>query len=272
MKIHAVTITALLVLVSPARAAEDFTGTKEVRLIQGDLGSPKAKTVVITGKAKIEKLLGTIKLTKKEPCACDHINHAVFVKNKGQVTVSLCDHCFDVGKNTYVMPPEFYKLYTAYWQEAAAVPAEQTKLAFDTYSGYFVSNKFEPDAAESFLVVTDQAKFDQVFGVAFVMGDKSHRLPKDAFKSNMVLAAIKRGNAFWEYKVEGVTVEQGVVQLRYAVASKATPDTIFACPLIVSVPNDNCKTAVFLENGKPVNKVKLGRALGGKPSSAKETP
>jgi len=155
---------------------------------------------------------------------------------------------------------------------ASTWAAEQTKLPFDIYSGYFVSNKFEPDAAASFVVVETQKQFDQVFGVAFVMGDKSHRLPKDAFKSNMVLAAIKRGHSVWEYKVTGVTVEEGVVQLRYAVASKATPDTIFACPLIVSVPKDNCKTAVFLENGKPVNKVKLGRALGRKPSSAKETP
>jgi hypothetical protein len=162
-----------------------------------------------------------------------------------------------VGKNTYVMPPEFYKLYTAYWQEAAAAPAEQTKLPYDTYSGYFVSNKFEPDAAESFLVVTDQAKFDQVFGAAFVMGDKSHRLPKDAFKSNMVLAAVKRGNAFWEYKMEGVTVEQGVVQLRYAVTSKATPDTTFACPLIVSVPKGDYKAVVFIEDGKNVKTVKV---------------
>ncbi len=136
--------------------------------------------------------------------------------------------------------------------------ADGTKLPFDTYSGYFVSSKFEPDAAESFLVITDQAKFDHVFGVAFVMGDKSHRLPKDAFKANVVLAAIKRGNAFWEYKVEGVTVEQGVVQLRTAAASKATPDTEFACPLIVSVPKDDYKAVVFVENGKRVKKLEVG--------------
>ena len=76
--------------------------------------------MVITDKAKIEKLVATIKLEKKVPCACDHIQHAVFVTDKGEITVSLCDHCFDVGKDTYRMPPEFYKLYTAYWQEASA--------------------------------------------------------------------------------------------------------------------------------------------------------
>ena len=106
-------------LAAPAWAAEDFTGTKELRLVHGDLGSPKAKTVVITDKAKIEKLVATIKLKKKEPCACDHVQHAIFVKDKGEITVSLCDHCFDIGTHTYVMPPEFYKLYTTYWQEAS---------------------------------------------------------------------------------------------------------------------------------------------------------
>ena len=146
--------------------------------------------------------------------------------------------------------------------------AEGTKLPFDTYSGYFVSNKFEPDAAASFVVINDQARFDQVFGVAFVMRDKSHRLPKDAFKSNIVLAAIKRGNALWEYKVEGVTVEQGVVQLRYAVTSRATPDTTFACPLIVSVPKGDYKAVVFIEDGKKVETVKVGP----KSQSPKEEP
>lgn len=150
--------------------------------------------------------------------------------------------------------------------------ADGTKLPFDTYSGYFVSNKFEPDAADSFLVITDQAKFDQVFGVAFVMRDKSHRLPKDVFKSSMVLAAIKRGNAFWEYTVEGVTVEQSVVQLRYAATSKATPDTTFTCPLIVSVPKNACKAVVFIENGKQAKTAKVAGKRREVGAASKETP
>ena len=118
-------------MAAPNWAAEDFTGTKELRLVNGDLGSPKAKTVVITDKAKIEKLLATIKLEKKEPCACDHIQHAIFVKDKGEITVSLCDHCFDVGKATYRMPPEFYKLYTAYWREASAPQSNDSQKPGD---------------------------------------------------------------------------------------------------------------------------------------------
>ena len=78
------------------------------------------------------------------------------------------------------------------------------------------------------------------------------------------------GNAFWEYKVEGVTVEQGVVQLRYAVTSKATPDTTFACPLIVSVPKGEYKAVVFIEDGKKVKTVKV--AANERSTASKETP
>ena len=138
-----------------------------------------------------------------------------------------------------------------------SLAAEPAKLTFDTYSGYFVSNKFEPDAAESFVVITDQEQFDKVFGVAFVMGDKSHHLPKDAFKSLMVIAPIKRGSAVVEYKVDGVTVKDGVVELRYTTTSKKSDTATFACPLIVSIPKGEYKAVQFVENGKAVKKVEV---------------
>lgn len=132
---------------------------------------------------------------------------------------------------------------------------DAAKLPFDTYSGYFVSNEFEPDAAESFVVINDQEQFDKVFGVAMVMQDKSHRLPTDAFKSNVVLAVIKRGNAVWEYKVEGVSMKNGVVELRYNATSTPSDSASFASPLIVSIPGDNYKAVEFVENEKPVKTV-----------------
>ncbi|MDY0170044.1 MAG: hypothetical protein RBS80_26100 [Thermoguttaceae bacterium] len=141
------------------------------------------------------------------------------------------------------------------------IAAEPAKLPHDTYSGYFVSNKFEPDAAQSFVVLTDQEQFDKVFGVAFVMNDKSHRLPKDAFKSLMVIAAIKRGNAFWEFKVEGVTVDEGVVQLRYKATSQKTPATTFSCPLIVSIPKGKYKAVEFVEDGRMMKEVEFGKGV-----------
>jgi hypothetical protein len=133
-----------------------------------------------------------------------------------------------------------------------APAGEPTKIPFDTYSGYFVSNQFEPKAVKSFVVIADQAQFDKVFGVAVVMGDKSHRLAKDAFKSNVVLAAIKRGKAVVEYKVDGVSVKNGVVELRYTTTSKKSDTATFACPLIVSIPKGKYKTVEFVENKKRV--------------------
>ncbi len=137
-------------------------------------------------------------------------------------------------------------------QAPPAPAAEKPKLPFDTYSGYFVSNTFEPDAAQSFVVILDQKQFNKVFGVAVVMNDKSHRLPKKAFQSQIVLAVVKRGSAHWQYKVEGVSVNQGVVELRYTTTSKASKSATFACPLIVSVPKGNYAAVAFTENGKPV--------------------
>lgn len=136
-----------------------------------------------------------------------------------------------------------------------AQAAAPVKLAFDTYSGYFVSNKFEPDAAESFLVISDQGQFDKVFGVAMAMGDKSHRLPNDAFKSNIVLAAIKRGAAVWEFKVEGATLKDDVFELRYTTTEKKSQSATFACPLIVSIPKGQYMAVRFVENGRVAKNV-----------------
>lgn len=140
---------------------------------------------------------------------------------------------------------------------AAAMAADAAKVPFDTYSGYFVSNKFEPDAAESFLVVADQSRFERVFGVAMVMNDRSHRLAKDAFQSKIVVAAVKRGKAVWEYKVEDVSVANGVVQLRYTTTAKQSDSASFACPLIVSIPKGIGTSVQFVENGKAVKTVAI---------------
>ena len=94
-----------------------------------------------------------------------------------------------------------------------ALSAEPAKLAFDTYSGYFVSNKFEPNAAESFVVIHDQEAFNKVFGAAFVMRDTRHRLPKDAFKSLIVIAPIIIGSFAigLPFGIKGVALSGSVV-------------------------------------------------------------
>lgn len=143
------------------------------------------------------------------------------------------------------------------WQACPVLGADAAKLKFDTYSGYFVSNQFEPDAAESFLVIPDQEQFDQVFGVAMVMQDQSHRLSQDAFKSNIVLTVIQRGKAIWDYTVESVTLAHGVVQLRYHTRGKKSDSATFACPLIVSIPKGEYKAIQFVDAKKPVKTIEI---------------
>ena len=138
------------------------------------------------------------------------------------------------------------------------VQAEPAKpVTFDTHDGYFVSNKFEPDAPASFVVLQDQKAFDKVFGSGFVMNDKHHRLPKDAFESKMVVAAIKRGKAVWTYKVDAVTADAGILTVGYTAKTEANPTTEFACPLIVSVPKGDNLAVQFVEDGKVVKKIDL---------------
>ena len=133
--------------------------------------------------------------------------------------------------------------------------AEPAKLKFETYSGYFVSNKFEPQAATSFVTASTQKQFDQVFGVAFVMRDKSHRLAPNAFKSQLVLAAIRRGMAFCTYQVTSVMKKNGVVQLHYKTTAKKSESASFACPLIISIPRGKYRAIEFHENNKLVKRL-----------------
>lgn len=137
-------------------------------------------------------------------------------------------------------------------------------IAFEVHDGYFVSNKFERDKPASFVAIQDRKRFDEVFGVAFVMGDKSNRLKPDAFKSKMVISAIKRGPAVTTYKVTSVTARRGTLFLQYEANTGVPGSATFACPLIVSVPKGPYSAVVFLENEKPVKTLKLGSRPAGR--------
>ena len=136
---------------------------------------------------------------------------------------------------------------------------ETTKLKFKTYSGYFVSNQFESDAPTSFLALDNQKLFDQVFGVAFVIGDKSPRLAPGALETELVLSAIRRGKAFCTYKVSCVSEEGGVLRLRYQTTSKKSDSASFSCPLIVSIPKGKYHAVEFHENDKLIKRLPIGK-------------
>lgn len=137
-------------------------------------------------------------------------------------------------------------------------PSQAAGVSYVVHNGYFVSNQFEPNDPASFVVAKNQNAFDKVFGMAMVMGDKSHRLPPDAFEKSIVVAAIHRGKAVWEYKVESVMLDGKTLTVRYSTATKPSETAEFACPLIVSVPKEDWTAVQFVEDGKVVKRVEVG--------------
>ncbi len=132
---------------------------------------------------------------------------------------------------------------------------DSSAVAFQIHDGYFVSNQFEPDAPTSFVVLKDQAAFDQVFGVAHVMRDKSQRLAADAFPGKIVVAAIHRGKAFVTYQVEHLVTDGKTLSLRYTTKYAPSDSAEFSCPLIVSLPKGDYQAVQFIEDGKEIKKL-----------------
>jgi len=128
-------------------------------------------------------------------------------------------------------------------------------VAHQTHNGYFVSNQFEPDAPTSFVVLKDQAAFDQIFGVAHVMRDKSQRLAADAFPEKIVVAAIHRGKAMVTYQVEHLVTDGKTLSLHYTTKSAPSDTAEFSCPLIVSLPKGDYQAVQFIEDGKEIKKL-----------------
>lgn len=142
------------------------------------------------------------------------------------------------------------------WSLAAAA----NDVACETYAGCFVSNRFQPASAASFVAVEDQAPFEKVFGVAKAVRDKSHRLAPDAFASRQVVATIHRGKPVVNYQVGCVSVDEAPPIVRYTTKCEPSATTRFACPLILSVPKGKCAVVQFVEDGKEIRKVALDPA------------
>jgi hypothetical protein len=148
---------------------------------------------------------------------------------------------------------------------ALAAPAPDTdtakgkKVEYDVHNGHFVRNDARLKGDASYLVFTNRDGFDKVFGTGAVMR-KQNFVPRDAFEKKMVVAVIKQGKAITEYKVDGVTADEGTLYVRYTAKAKGNGGSAdFASPLILSVDKDEYRTVVFLENGKEADKVTVGK-------------
>jgi hypothetical protein len=141
-------------------------------------------------------------------------------------------------------------------------PPAGAPVAFDIVNGYWVSKQFAPNEAASFVVFRDQKAFQAAFGVQAEMGTSVHPLPKDAFETRMVVAAVKREKDYRAYTVQAVTVEAGVLTLQYNTTgfarSRSAPDSMDKSNvLIISVPKGDYAAIKFVEDGKVVKKLDL---------------
>ena len=69
---------------------------------------------------------------------------------------------------------------------------EAQKVPYTVHSGYFRRNDSGLEDPLHALVIADQKRFDQVFGVAFTMGAKPKVLPEKAFDTLVVCALIRQ--------------------------------------------------------------------------------
>jgi hypothetical protein len=137
--------------------------------------------------------------------------------------------------------------------------ATESKVEFEMHNGYFLSNKSGVTDPETYLAITAPDQFNKFFGKGVVMGKKYNFLAAGAFDSKLVVAAVKKGNQIWTYKVDKIGAKDGVLYVRYEAMGGAPGNAMYASPMIVSVPKGDYKSVVFIENGKEAKKVDVGK-------------
>jgi hypothetical protein len=131
--------------------------------------------------------------------------------------------------------------------------AKGEKVESTTYSDYFVKNNSGVKDDAAYLVFTNQESYDKVFTLRPpLMGKKSVAMPNDVFEKNLVIAAIKRGNAITTYTIDKVTVDGDTLFIQYKAATGKASTATFASPLIVSAEKGKVKKVAFIENEKTV--------------------
>lgn len=132
-----------------------------------------------------------------------------------------------------------------------ALAADVKELTATRYTGHFERNDSGLKGEASFLSFADLASFEKVFGSAFM--PKSTFVKKDTFDTHVVVAVIHRGTKPWEYTVDKVSADDGVLTVKYTATAKDAGGTAtFASPLILSVEKGKYRSVVFIENGKEV--------------------
>ena len=141
-------------------------------------------------------------------------------------------------------------------QQAHSLIKQQAAVDYHQYQSYFEKNNSHLKGRVSYLAITDQAQFDRIFGAA-ATGAGNDFLPEEAFKTRLVVAAIKRGNSIREYKIKQVVSSKGKLYVWYDTEDRAQDSASYSSPLIVAVDKGNYREVVFMENGKRAGSVRL---------------
>lgn len=138
-----------------------------------------------------------------------------------------------------------------------------TKVEFQHYDkGYFEKNTSGLKGEFSLLAITTREKFDSVFGFGRVIGKLPPLLPteQDAFAKSLVVGVITRGTAVTTYKVEQVTADGNTLMVTYSSTTpKGGGTAMYASPMIIAVPRGTYTSVVFVENGKTLGKIAVGK-------------
>jgi len=139
-------------------------------------------------------------------------------------------------------------------QPSARAVAEERDVAFQRHdSSYFEKNNSGLKGEKSYLVLTDQAQFDKVFGPAARMGNNDF-LPAGAFANKIVVATIKRGG-MRKYSDVSVKEQNGILLVSYTATDSKPGSATFNVPLILAVEKGNYSGVIIMENGERVGVV-----------------
>ena len=134
-------------------------------------------------------------------------------------------------------------------------------VATTQHEGHFVNNTFRPNDPALFLLITEMADFEKVFGVGAVQGKRQNWVAANVFKTHTVAAIIRRGSSLWTFKVEKGELKDGTLALYIgSEQSPPSPNTQFASPMIVSFARADVSKVEFIENGKSVNVIAVPQA------------
>ncbi len=164
----------------------------------------------------------------------------------------------ELGPNRQPAPPH---VHPAPQPPPPRIEEAKRPMKATVYDGHFVKNTFIPEKGGSFLVFRDFSDFDNVFGAGAVMGGRQKFVTEETFKDNAVLVVIRDG--LWTFDVKSVDPTRDGPVLEYTAARKNTNGNArFVTPLVVSLPEEIVRdgmVASFIENGRPVAKVKVER-------------